>query len=133
MTVHEYLQLVGIKEDSYELLAFQIAENKMDKNNFPYWVYHSSPCRNVREWYGLDYTDPKKRVRAKIFDYIVLNPQTYDISWLSGASWNNWIKHGHMKMMLVVSKEELLKQYSERQAEELVNFIDKVIKKQITQ
>lgn len=132
MTVHEYLQLIGIKENSYQQLAFQIAECKKETEHIGYCVYHSSPIRNIRTWYNLDYTDPKKRVRAKILDYIVLNPRTYLLNWLSGVNWNNAISHGRLLMMLVISQEELHKCYSPEQAAEIVSFIDKEIRKQIT-
>lgn len=130
MTAHEYLQLIGIKEDSCKELAFMVAEFKGDRHT-GYHVYHSTPRRNVWDWYNTDRTRPEERVRAQILDYYVLNTKTYDQSWLSGGSWNNDIDKGYLLMLLVISPKELQALYGAEQSAELISFIDKRIREQI--
>ena len=131
MTAHEYLQLIGIKENSCKELSFMVAEFKGENRHTGYYVYHSTPCRNVWDWYNTDRTRPEERVRSQILDYYVLNTKTYDISWLSGGDWNDIINKGYLMMLLVISPEDLRAMYSAEQSAELISFIDKRIREQI--
>jgi len=125
MTVHEYLEKLGIKPDSYIRLSFMVGEVLGDGSN-KRMVYHSTPINSIREWYHLD-RDEQYRVRSKILDYVILNTEVHDLNWLSGANWNIAIENHHMMMMLVVSREELEKYYSQKQAKETEDFIAKKI------
>ena len=127
MTTHEYLQQLGIEPKSCIRLAFMVGEVIGDTISTKRIVYHNTPIRTIWEWYNVDRTDPKERVRSKIMDYVILNTEVHDINWLSGGNWNPAIEHHHQMMILVMSHEELEKYYSKKQAQETEDFITKKI------
>ena len=131
MTTHEYLQKLGIKPESCIQLAFMVGEVREVHSHYKEFVYHSTPCRVIWEWYNKDRTDEFKDVRSKILDYVILNNEVYDLPWLSGASWTNRIKMHDQMMILVASKEELLKRYSEKDVESMIAYIDRKIEEGI--
>lgn len=113
MTVHEYLQRLGISPDNYIDLAFMIGETSGENIGDRKIVYFNTPRRTLYEWYNLDKIDPKERVRSKVLDYVVLNTKVHDINWLSGANWNCAIDSNLMMMLLVMSRDELFKYYGD--------------------
>ena len=113
MTTHEYLQKLGIKPESYIHLAFMIGEVDGDGIANKRFVYHNTPVHTIHDWYNLGMTDPKKRVRSKILDYVILNNEVHDLNWLSGANWNHAIDSHHQMMILVASREDLHKYYGD--------------------
>lgn len=127
MTVHEYLQALGIKPESYIDLALMIGEVIGDSIGSKRMVYHTTPIHTINSWYNLDKIDPSKRVRSKSMDYVVLNPEVHDLNWLSGSNWNGLIDKHHMMLILAVSREELAKYYNEKQAKETEDYIGKKI------
>ena len=126
MTVHEYLEKLGIKPESYIRLALMVGEVIGTSKSNKRIVYHSTPVHNIRDWYHLD-MDEKYRVRSKALDYIILNTEVHDLNWLSGANWNIAIENHHQMMILVIPREELEKYYSQNQAKETEEYIAKKI------
>lgn len=120
MKVKEYLQLIGKTENSSDSLTFVISRAVKDDNT-PYYheEYRTTPIRSIWEWCESD-----------IMNYIVLNPTQPPIDWLT-TGWNNRYKRGDLMSMLVIPKEDLYLIYPQKQADELIIFIDKKIKESI--
>ena len=127
MTTHEYLQKLGIQPDSHISLAFMVGEVIGETISSRRIVYHSTPIHNIRDWFHQDRIDPKDRVRSRALDYIILNTEVHDLNWLSGANWNHDIDNHHQMMILVISREELEKYYSPKQAREIEQYIEEKI------
>ena len=125
MTVHEYLQKLGIKPESYTSLAFMVGEVIEESAHCKRMVYHSTPMWNVREWYHLNRTDTNER--SKVLDYVILNTEVHDLNWHSGANWNIAIDNHRMMMLLVVPRTELERYYSASQAMQTEDYITKKI------
>jgi hypothetical protein len=90
-------------------------------------AYRSTPIYCIWEWYNSDKTDPKMRIRSKVLDYIILNPEVHAMNWLSGANWNPAIEHHHQMNILVISREDMEKYYSPAQAKSTEDYIAKKI------
>ena len=58
-------------------------------------------------------------------DYIVLNDKQESITWLSGADWNNWIRKGMARCLLVISPDDMQTLYPGKQGDEMVEYIEK--------
>ena len=116
MTTHEYLQKLGIEPDSCIRLAFMVGEVIEDSGITKRVVYHSTPVHNVSDW-----------KRSEVMDYVILNTEVHDLNWLSGANWNPAIENHHQMMILVMSREELEKYYSKKQAKETEEYITRKI------
>lgn len=127
MTVHEYLEKLGIKPKSEVRLAFMVGEVQEVTKNYKRMVYHSTPVWSIRSWYNCDRVNVEERVRNKVLDYVILNTEVHDLNWLSGSNWNVAIDEHRMMMILAVPREELRKLYSENQAKETEDFIAKRI------
>lgn len=127
MTTHEYLQKLGIQPDSHISLAFMVGEVIGETVSSRRIVYHSTPIHDIRDWYHMNRIDPKERVRNKVLDYIILNTQVHDLNWLCGANWNVAIDNHRQMMILVISREELEKYYSPKQARETELYIEEKI------
>ena len=125
MTVHEYLQMVGVKPESCIRLAMMVGTVEVESEHCKHMVYCSTPAHLVWEWYNIGRTDTKER--SKCLDYIVLNPEVHDMNWLSGANWNPAIDNHHMMMVLATPREELEKLYSPKQAQSTADYIEKKI------
>lgn len=117
MKVKEYLQALGISEDSCIDLTFNVARYDAMRRDMR---YHNTPIRTVYEWKN-----------SPVMNDIVLNTKSAHISWLSGVDWNGAINNNHIMSLLVVQRDELLKKYSERQANEMERFITKKIIQEI--
>ena len=115
MTTHEYLQQLGIQQDSHIELAFMVGEVQEVTPHYKRMVYHNTPVWCIRSWYNHDRVRIEERVRNKILDYVILNTEVHDLNWLSGANWNPAIENHRMMMILAVPKEELEKYYSPKQ------------------
>jgi hypothetical protein len=57
-------------------------------------------------------------------DYIILNDKLGSIDWLSGADWNNWIRTGMARCLLVISPEDMKLLYCEEQSKSMEKFIE---------
>lgn len=79
-------------------------------------VYQTTPIRTIWEW-----------ETSALMDYYILNHKQCPIDWLSGAKWGNRFKQGHLKSLLIISKEDIEKLYSPKQAAEMIDFIGKEI------
>lgn len=113
MLVKEYLNTL----DAYQDVTFIKAVAQKDEHS-PFYseVYHTTPIRQAHEWKN-----------SSIADYYILNDKQCPIDWLSGAKWGNRFKKGWLKSLLIISKEDIEKLYSPKQAAELIDFIGKEI------
>jgi len=127
MTVHEYLQKLGIKPESCTRLAFMEGEVQEVHSHYKRMVYHSTPINCIWQWYNLGRTELEYQKPSKCLDYVVLNTEVHDLNWLSGANWNPAIDNHRMMMLLVAPREELEKYYSPKQAKETEEYIEKKI------
>lgn len=114
MLVKEYLKRL----DAYQDVSF-IKTIALKDDNSPFYneVYQTTPIRQAHEWQN-----------SAVADFYILNDNQCPIDWLSGAKWKNSFDKGHLKSLLIISKEDLEKLHSEKQAAELINFIDKELK-----
>lgn len=65
--------------------------------------------------------------KSSCADYIVLNDEMYAMDWLSGGGWNNLIKKGFAKCLLIISREDLELLYEKAQAKSTEEFIGQII------
>jgi hypothetical protein len=117
MLVREYLN----KLDAYQNVTFIKAIAQKDENS-PFYdeVYQTTPIRQAHEWQN-----------SSLADFYILNHKQCPIDWLSGAKWGNQFKRGHLKSLLIISKEDIEKLYSPKQAAETIKFIEGAIKNDI--
>ena len=125
MTVHEYLQALGIEPKSCIRLALMVGKVEVESEHCKRMVYFNTPAHLIWEWYNIGRTDTQER--SKSLDYIVLNPEVHDLNWLSGANWNPAIDHHHMMMILATPRKELEKYFSPQQAQHTADYIEKKI------
>ena len=119
MTVKEYLNKLGIDTESSCInLAFVTLVRYDDGQNYS----RITSMRTIWEWFEDNST---------ILDSYVLNTKQPVVSWLSGANWNPSILNDRNMCLLVVSKEQLLKMYSEKQAMETLKYIDHKIEESL--
>ena len=119
MTVKEYLNKLGIDTESSCInLAFVTLVRFDDGQNYSRITF----MRTIWEWFEDNST---------ILDSYVLNTKQPVVSWLSGADWNPSILNNRNMCLLVVSKEQLLKMYSEKQAMETLKYIDHKIEESL--
>lgn len=71
------------------------------------FMYRCSPVRTVNEWFGFDRPE-------SVLNYNILNIKQPVISWMSGVDWNGAIQRNQQMSILVISDEELYKQYCRR-------------------
>lgn len=117
MKVKEYLKALGISEGSCINLTFNVAEYNAKRGDMR---YHTTPIRTVWEWKN-----------SPVMNDIVLNTKSVHMSWLSGVDWNHAINSNQIMSLLVVQRDELLKNYNEKQADELEQFITSKIMQEI--
>lgn len=117
MKVKEYLQALGISEGSCINLTFNVARYDAMLRDMR---YHTTPIRTVWEWKN-----------SPVMNDIVLNTKSVHMSWLSGVDWNHAINSNQIMSLLVVQRDELLKNYNEKQADELEQFITSKIMQEI--
>lgn len=125
MTVREYFKRYGNGENVHGIreVTFIIAKAEKDEHSpYNHPVYTTTPIRVVGEW-----------MESKIMDYIVLNDCQPPIDWMSGAMWKHQFKRGWLTSMLIISREELCKLYSEEQAASMEAFINKEIMAKYTE
>ncbi len=114
MLVKDYLKNYASNTDVTFIKA--IAQ-KEENSRFYDEVYQTTPIRQLDEWKN-----------SSIMNYHILNNKQHPIIWLSGANWENKFKRGDLISLLVISQEDMLKLYSEKQAADLIEFIEKEIK-----
>ena len=115
MLVKEYLKKLDACQDVTFIKTIAV---KDDNSPFYDKVYQTTPIRQAYEWQN-----------SAIADFYILNDKQCPIDWLSGAKWKNSFEKGYLKSLLIISKEDLKKLYSKKQAAELIEFIDKELKK----
>jgi hypothetical protein len=117
MLVKEYLNTL----DAYQNVTFIKAVAQKDESS-PFYteVYHTTPIRQAYEWQ-----------KTPVADFYILNHKQCPLDWLSGAKWGNQFKKGYLKSLLIISKEDIEKLYSPKQAAEIIDFIGKEIKNEI--
>jgi hypothetical protein len=117
MLVREYLSTL----DTYQNVTFIKAIAQKDESS-PFYdeVYQTTPIRQAYEWQN-----------SSVADFYILNHKQCPIEWLSGAGWKNQFVRGDLKSLLVISKEDIEKLYSPKQAAETIKFIEEVIKNDI--
>lgn len=115
MLVKEYLNTL----DAYQDVTFIKAVAQKDESS-PFYdeVYQTTPIRQAHEWQN-----------TPIADFYILNDKQCPIDWISGAMWKNLFIKGRLKSLLVISKEDIEKLYSPKQAAEMIDFIGKEIQK----
>lgn len=114
MLVKDYLRNL----DAFQDVTFiKTIAQKDDNSPFYDEVYQTTPIRQASEWQN-----------SAIKDFYILNDKQCPIDWLSGARWKNRFNRGDLKSLLVISKEDLEKLYSPKQAAELIDYIEKEIK-----
>lgn len=115
MLVKEYL----VTLDAFQDVTFIKAVAQKDEST-PFYdeVYHTTPIRQAQEWKN-----------TPIAEFYVLNDKQCPIDWISGAMWKNSFNKGHLKSLLIISREDIEKLYSPKQAAELIDFIGKEIRK----
>lgn len=80
--------------------------------------YQTTPIWDAYEW--------TKDNNAPILESIVLNDRQAPITWLSGADWNNDIRCGMLKCLLIISPDDFKTLYpGETQREHMEQFIEK--------
>lgn len=114
MLVKDYLRNL----DAFQDVTFiKTIAQKDDDSPFYDEVYQTTPIRQASEWQN-----------SAIKDFYILNDKQCPIDWLSGARWENRFNRGDLKSLLVISKADLEKLYSPKQAAELIDYIEKEIK-----
>lgn len=119
MKVREYFQALGIDASSYIDVNFVIGES-VGEGPTKKFMYRNSPVRTVNEWFGFDRPE-------SVLNYNILNIKQPVISWMSGVDWNGAIQRNQQMSILVISDEELYKQYSQKQGNSMLQYIDKKI------
>lgn len=116
MKVKEYLQKKGYGIDSNKSLTFVIGEVI---NGTMY--YRSTPLDTVQHW--IQSNGGRKN---SLLDYNVLNDKQPFVSWKSGVDWNPSIQRGEYLSLLIISDEEIKKEYpSETQVKNMLDYIEK--------
>lgn len=114
MLVREYLS--KFNENQSVTFIKAIAQFESDARGCEE-VYQTTPIRQAYEWQN-----------SPIMDYYILNHKQSPITWLSGASWVRQFENGSLLSLLVISEADLALLYSQKQATDIISYIDEVIK-----
>ena len=85
-----------------------------------FWT-RTTPVWSVADWWG----------NGGIMDSLVINTRAYAADWLSGAEWNSFVNSGRWGSLLIITKKDLEWKYGEKQAVEMIEYIDKKIIEQV--
>lgn len=111
MKLNEFLQ-----KDKRNDYTFTIAKAvKDDETPFYHNEFYQTPIRFIDEW-----------IDSNLKDYIVINPDSCPID-ISGT-WQNWYKHGRLNCAIITTEKDLYAEYSEQQAQDMIEYYDKKIK-----
>lgn len=114
MLVKEYL---GNFNENQQV-TFIKAVARIDENApFYHEEYQTTPIRCIYEFQ-----------KSPVMNYYVLNHKQPPIEWLSGAGWQNRFVRGDFLSLLVISKEDIELLYNPKQAAEIIEYIEGVIK-----
>lgn len=115
MLVKEYLNTLNVNQD---VTFIKAVAQKSENSPFYDEVYQTTPIRQAHEWEN-----------SSIAEFYILNDKQCPIDWISGAMWKNSFNKGRLKSLLIISKEDIEKLYSPKQAAEMIDFIGKEIKR----
>jgi hypothetical protein len=117
MKVKEYLEKMS--KDIVHVTFIKARARKDAHTPFYHAEYQTTPLFSVFELKELNES-------SHINDYIILNDQQACITWLSGADWNNEIKNGRAKCLLVVSPQDAkllaVQEHTEKYIEKQLNI-----------
>ena len=116
MKVKEWLESKGKNEQATFIIAKAV---KNDGSSFYHYEYHTTPIYAVWEWLKGDIGEK----------YIVINADHSPIDIVGG--WTNWYKGGHLHCAVITTEEDLYTGKSKEQAERMVAYYDKEVRKQI--
>lgn len=115
MKVKEYLKELGIEDCSCIELTF--LECKMIKHEgLKDWYsefYRSTPIHTIWQWKEHDTNQ----------DMIVLNTKAFHPAWMSGANWNGQIMRNRLMSLLVISQEDMILKYGEKEGKKIEDYI----------
>ena len=114
MTVFEYLQ----KTEVHQVTFIKARARKDAHTPFYHAEYQTTPM-----FWRSEVID-----KNILSDYIILNDRQEAIEWLSGAGWNNQIRNGWARCLLVINPEDFKLLYSEKQMQQITAYIDKKLK-----
>lgn len=113
MRTTEYLEQLSENEQ----VTFIIAEARNDENTpLQHLEYRTTPVRCVWEWAR----------NEKLANYIVTIKDHPPID-MTGT-WVNWHKKGRLKCCVLISEETLHALYSEKQANDMIEFYERSVK-----
>ena len=116
MTVREYLKDCN----KYADVTFIVARARRNVCAPGYHAeYQITPIKSIEEW-----------EKTNLMDYYILNNEQCPIDWLSGATWKVAFDNGRLISLLVISKEDMETLYSKEQAERMIEYIDRKIRRQ---
>lgn len=109
MKVKEYLQNVKGYQD-VTFIKVIVSEHGATS-------YKTTTIQQASEWQN-----------SPLREFYILNDNQPPLEWLSGSVLSNRFKSGALLCMLIVSEDDLYMLYSEKQAKEIIEYIDGVIK-----
>ena len=116
MNIKEYLKELN---STQQVTFVTVKAVKDDYSPFYHNEFYQTPIRNVWEWLdGTWSNDP---------DYIVVKKDTMPID-ITGV-WDRWYKSGSLKCCMVMKKSELIKQYGEKQGNDMIKFYEREVSK----
>ena len=116
MKLTEWLQ----SKPKYNHATFIVAMAKKDDNSsFYHYEYRTTVVDTVDAWLKGDYSER----------YIVINADHSPIDITN--SWVNWYKGGHLHCAIITTEEDLYTEMSKEQAERMITYYDKEVRKQM--
>lgn len=116
MKVKEWLESKGKNEQATFIIAKAV---KDDNSPFYHKEYKTTPIFCVWEWLQTNTTEK----------YIVINADHSPIDITNG--WVNWYKGGHLHCAILTTEEDLYTEMSKKQAEGMIAYYDKEVRKQM--
>ena len=120
MTVEQYFTMLGYDHHTCKHYFFVQCKHVGETFHGEFWT-RTTPIRTVGDWWGCD----------EIMDSFILNTRAFSNDWIGGARWDDNVLAGGLNSLLIVTKEELLKHYTEKQAESTIAWRDKHIEEEI--
>ena len=116
MKVKEWLESKGKNEQATFIIAKAV---KDDSSSFYHKEYNTTPIYAVWEWLKGDIVEK----------YIVINADHSPIDITNG--WVNWYKKGLLHCAILTTEEDLYTEMSNEQADRMIAYYDKEVRKQM--
>ena len=111
MRVRDYL-----KEVNGDVTFIEVIAIRLDNSPFYNYVYRTTPIHQKYDW---------EESTSGILDALIVRKDCVPID--TTGTWELWHKQGRLKCCMIQREETLRKMYSEKQANDMIDYYERLI------